>query len=334
MIVLAIESSCDETAVAVVEDGFRVLSSVISSQIDIHKLYGGVVPEIASRNHVERIDAVFKEALSKAGIKKSQIDAVAVTYGAGLLGALIVGVNFAKGLAMALNKPLIPVNHIHAHIAANYISTKLVPPFLCLVVSGGHTALMEVKDYTKPKAIVSTTDDAIGECFDKVARVCGLDYPGGPNVSKLAKLGNPNIKFVLKPHKSKSFSYSGLKTAVINYVHKLQQKNEKVVVEDICASFQKEAIEQIVSISISECKQRNIKKLAIAGGVSANELLRTELQKQCILNNIEFFAPNLSYCTDNAAMVGALAYFLFKNQQTSNFERNQSKIAPVSTIAL
>ena len=310
------------------------MSNEISSQIDIHKLYGGVVPEIASRNHVERIDGVYSEALAKAGKTIDDVDAIAVTYGAGLLGALIVGVNFAKGLALATNKPLIAVNHIHGHIAANYLShPHLKPPFVCLVVSGGHTALLEVKSYTKIKCLASTTDDAIGECFDKVARVCGLEYPGGPNVSRLAKEGNPNIKFVAKSHRGDSFSYSGLKTAVINYVHKQKQAGNKIPVADICASFQNEAIMQVVERAVSECKKRGNKKLAIAGGVSANVLLRQKLEEECKKNEIEFFSPKSEYCTDNAAMIGSMAYYQIGGS-LQGASANMSKIVPTSSIPL
>lgn len=335
MLILSIESSCDETSVAVVKDGREVLSNVISSQIDIHKLYGGVVPEIASRNHVLRIDSVYNEALNRAGKTIDDIDAVAVTYGAGLLGALIVGVNFAKGLALAADKPLIPVNHIWGHIAGNYLShPELKPPFICLVVSGGHTALLEVKDYTKIKCITSTTDDAIGECFDKVARVCGLEYPGGPNVERMAKTGSPNIKFVARPHRGDSFSYSGLKTAVINYVHKETQAGRPLNVPDICASFITEAVEQVVESSIKECKRRGVKTLCIAGGVSASTPLRTRLEEESKPAGIQFFAPKGEYCTDNAAMIGSMAYFLVKDKKLNGFLAKDAAVAPTSTLPL
>lgn len=335
MLILAIESSCDETSIALVENGRNVLSNIISSQIDIHKLYGGVVPEIASRNHVERIDNVFEEALAKAGKTMDDVDAIAVTYGAGLLGALIVGVNFAKGLALATGKPLIAVNHIRGHIAANYITHKdLEPPFVCLVVSGGHTALMEVKSYSSFKCLASTTDDAIGECFDKVARVCGLEYPGGPNISRLAKTGKTNIQFTAKPHRGDSFSYSGLKTAVINYVHRQTQNNQQINVADVCASFQMQAVEQVVSKAILECKNRKISRLAIAGGVSANELLRSRLQEECNKANIQFFAPQSVYCTDNAAMIGAMAYYMIKDKNLKPFSKSQASVLPSSTLPL
>jgi len=335
MLILAIESSCDDTSCALVEDGRKVLSLSISSQIDIHKLYGGVVPEIASRNHVLNIDKVYEDCMQKAGKTINDIDAIAVTYGAGLLGALIVGVNFAKGLAISSNKPLIAVNHIRGHVAGNYIThTNLKPPFICLIVSGGHTCLMEVKNYNNFKCIASTTDDAIGECFDKVARVCGLEYPGGPNISAQAKKGEANITFVAKAHKGDTFSYSGLKTAVINYCHKEAQAGRPLNVPNICASFEKEAIFQVVEKSISECKKHRCNKFAIAGGVSANEELRTRLEEECKKNGIEFFAPKPIYSTDNAAMIGSIAYYLVKGKKLNGFTKDMAKIEPLSTLPL
>lgn len=323
VLVLGIETSCDETAAAVVKNGREVLSSVISSQIEIHKRFGGVVPEIASRNHVMSIDSVVNEALERAGVSLEQIDAIAVTHGAGLLGALIVGVNFAKALSYMGGKPLVGVNHIHGHIAANYLSAQkkllirateekhsLQPPFICLVVSGGHTAVLEVKDYTEFEMLATTTDDAIGEAFDKVARVLGLQYPGGPNVSREAKNGVPNIKFVTKMHENRqNFSYSGLKTAVINYVHKCKQNGEEVNVPDVCASFEHEAVMQVAVRSVELCNQKGLKKLAIAGGVSANSHLREKLSELCKANKIALFLPDLKFCTDNAAMIAAQGYF-------------------------
>ena len=250
ILILGIETSCDETSVAVVKNGREILSNVINTQIDIHKLYGGVVPEIASRNHIMNIDGVYKEALAQAGVTIDDIDAIAVTYGAGLLGALIVGVNFAKALAYSTGKPLIAVNHIEGHIAGNYIAHKdLEPPFACLIVSGGHTALVEMETYTKRRLIGTTTDDAIGEAFDKVARECGLSYPGGPNVQKQAEGIEPTIKFT-NMYKEKitdyNFSYSGLKTAVINHIHNKKQRNEEINIPEICSSFHDEAVMQVV----------------------------------------------------------------------------------------
>ena len=317
--ILGIESSCDDTGIAIVKNGREVLSNVVASQIDIHKLYGGVVPEIASRNHVMNIDGALDEALKQANLTLDKIDAIAVTYGAGLLGALIVGVNFAKALAYATGKPLIAVNHIEGHICANYIAHKdLHPPFMCLIVSGGHTALVEQIDYTTRKLIGTTTDDAIGEAFDKVARECGLEYPGGPNIQRLAKEGQPNIKFVTKPHekhKDYNFSYSGLKTAVINYLHNASQRGETVNISDVCASFQKEAVEQVVFKTIDACKNFGHKKIVLAGGVSANMALRASMQQQAETIGAKVYYPDISLCTDNAAMIASMGYFNFINNK-------------------
>lgn len=313
--ILGIESSCDDTSMSVVKNGREVVSLVISSQIDIHKIYGGVVPEIASRNHVLSLDAVFAETMKKAGISIDDIDAVAVTYGAGLLGSLIVGVNFAKGLAFSCKKPLICVNHIEGHIAANYISHKqLKPPFACLIVSGGHTALVKKNDYTTRTVVGSTTDDAVGEAFDKVARELGLDYPGGPNIEREAEKGQANIKFVTKPHEKfadYNFSYSGLKTAVINYIHNTKQRGEEVCVPDVAASFQKEAIGQLVQKSIYYLKEEHIDKIVLAGGVSANKLLRESMTNEAQKIGARVFYPELVLCTDNAAMIAAAGYYNF-----------------------
>lgn len=333
--ILGIESSCDETSVAIVKNGREVLSNVISSQIDIHKLYGGVVPEIASRNHVLRIDEVCRQALSEAKMTMDGIDAIAVTYGAGLLGALIVGVNFAKALSYRYNKPLIAVNHIEGHIAANYIAHKdLQPPFACLIVSGGHTALCQMTSYTTRKLIGTTTDDAIGEAFDKVARECGLEYPGGPNVDRLAKEGKKSINFVVKPHeklKDFNFSYSGLKTAVINYIHNKHQRGEEVNVADVCRSFEEEAVGQVVYKSIEACKKYKIKTLVLAGGVSANAFLREMAFNEGAKEGIKVLYPPLRLCTDNAAMIASAGYFCFI--EGKNIASNLS-LAPSATIKL
>ena len=334
MLILAIESSCDETSVAVVKDGREVLSNIISSQIDIHKLYGGVVPEIASRNHVKNIVGVYREALKVAGVTMDDIDAIAVTYGAGLLGALVVGVNFAKSLAYATGKPLIAVNHIEGHIAANYIThQKLEPPFVCLIVSGGHTALVEMKNYTTRKLIGTTSDDAIGEAFDKVARECELTYPGGPNVQKAAAKGEAKIKFVNHPLNLKdfNFSYSGLKTAVINYIHNHKQRGEEININDVCASFQDEATDQVALKAIAACKKLKMKKLVISGGVSANLCLRNKLDKLARENGIEVFYPELKLCTDNAAMIGSAAYYNFLAKKSI---ADPKTLAPSSTIEI
>ncbi|MBQ4558189.1 MAG: tRNA (adenosine(37)-N6)-threonylcarbamoyltransferase complex transferase subunit TsaD [Clostridia bacterium] len=312
IIVLAFESSCDDTSVAVVKNGREVLSLVIASQIDIHARFGGVVPEVASRNHLLSISNITEEALNKANLTLSDIDAIAVTYGAGLVGSLMVGVNFAKSLAFALELPLIKVNHIRAHVAANYLSNKdLTPPFLALIVSGGHTALTKVEDYATQTLIGTTHDDAVGEAYDKVAKVLGLGYPGGPVVDKLSKSGNNNIQFI-KPNYNKkdfNFSYSGLKTSVINYLHKTKQRGEDACVEDVCASFQCQAVEELVTKTINASKKYKIDKIALAGGVACNSHLRAEIQKACEKEKKKLYYPTPIECTDNAAMVGAEAYY-------------------------
>ena len=313
--ILAIESSCDETSVSVVENGRVVLSNVVASQIEIHKKFGGVVPEIASRNHVSAISNIYKQALLEAKITEKDLDAIAVTYGAGLVGALLVGVNFAKALAFSLNLPLIGVSHIKGHIAANYLTYKnLNPPFVCLMVSGGHTAILNVDSFNTHTLIGTTVDDAAGEAFDKVARILGLSYPGGPNVDKLAKDGKETIKFVSHTplQNSFNFSFSGLKTAVINYVNNKKQKGEEISIPDVCASFQIQAAQELVFKTMKALESLNSKKLVIAGGVSANSKLKSLLKEECLKKNIELFMPNLALCTDNAAMIGSAAYFMAK----------------------
>ncbi len=312
VLILSVESSCDETSIALVKNGREVLSNIISSQIDIHKLYGGVVPEIASRNHIKNISGVLEEALNEAGKTLEDVDAVAVTYGAGLIGALLVGVNFAKTLAYALKVPLIAVSHVHGHIGANYISHKnLTPPFLCLMVSGGHTAIVQVEDYCSFKLLGMTVDDSVGECFDKVARVLGLYYPGGPNVERLAKNGEKKVKFNYHTPlpNSLDFSFSGLKTAVVNYVHNKEQKGEEFSKADVAMSFQELAIDELESKVAMAIKKVGAKKLVIAGGVGANKALRGRLEKTCKSLGVEMFAPDLKFCTDNAAMIGSIAYY-------------------------
>ena len=333
--ILGIESSCDETSVAVIKNGKEVLSNVINTQIDIHKLYGGVVPEIASRNHVMNIDGVYEEALKRANVTIGDIDAIAVTYGAGLLGSLIVGVNFAKALAYSTGKPLIKVNHIEGHIAGNYIAhSDLEPPFICLIVSGGHTALVEMKTYMERKLIGTNTDDAIGEAFDKVARECGLSYPGGPSVQKQAESGKAVIKFtnMLKEKITDyNFSYSGLKTAVINYLHNKRQKNEEINIPDVCASFQDEAVMQVVTKSMQAVRQLGFKKIVLAGGVSANLHLRKRMEEEAQKIGVSVYYPPISLCTDNAAMIASAGYY--------NYIENKSIVdprvlVPTSNIAL
>lgn len=324
--ILAIESSCDETAAAVVVDGRDVLSNIISSQIAQHKLYGGVVPEIASRKHIEKINQVVKLALEEANTSLSDIDAVAVTYGPGLVGALLVGVSHAKALAFAADKPLIGVNHIEGHINANYITNKaLEPPFLCLVVSGGHTHLVKVCDYGKYEILGRTLDDAAGEAFDKVARAIGLGYPGGPKIEELSKIGNPDaIKFP-KAKISNSeldFSFSGLKSAVLNYINGAQMKGEKIVQADLAASFQKCVIEVLRDNLMKAAKIYDMKKIALAGGVTANKTLREAIAKACRENAYEFYCPDTILCTDNAAMIGAAAYHSFMENRFDDWSLN------------
>lgn len=315
VLILGVESSCDETSVAIVENGVKVLSNVVASQIDIHAKYGGVVPEIASRNHIEAIIPVIDEAIEKAGIKLSDIDAVAGTYGAGLVGALLVGLNFAKALAYSLNVPFIPTNHIAGHICANFIEyPDLKPPFACLIVSGGHTAIVIQKDYASHKLLGQTQDDAIGECFDKVARVLGLEYPGGPKVDKLAQNGQNNIIFRNHNALSNSYdvSFSGLKTAVVNYVHNLTQKGEKINIEDICASFSEQALNELIDKTIKGAIENGCEKIALAGGVAGNSYLRNTMKERAKQNGIEVYYPPLSLCGDNAGMIASAGYFKAK----------------------
>ena len=312
---LAIESSCDETACAIVKNGREVLANVIATQIEIHRRFGGVVPEIASRNHTLAIENVVKEALLQAKMTKDDIDAIAVTYGAGLLGALLVGVNFAKGLAYAWHKPLFAVSHIRGHIAANYIDSTLEPPYLCLLASGGHTAIVKVEDYSTLKLLGQSKDDAAGEAFDKVARVLGLPYPGGPEIEKLAKEGQARFECPIPHHTGELyFSYSGLKTYVINLVHNFEQKGEVVPKADVAASFQKAAVAQLVNVLSRAIKETGIKKIAVAGGVSANAALRAEFDRLG-KEGCDVHYPKLKYCTDNAAMIGAEAYYLIIDGQ-------------------
>lgn len=313
VLILAIESSCDETAAAVIKNGREVLSNVISSQIELHKLYGGVVPEIASRKHIEKINQVIEEALADAGVTLGGLDAVAVTYGPGLVGALLVGVAEAKAISYAANLPLVGVHHIEGHISANYIENRdLEPPFICLVVSGGHTHLVKVKDYGEYEILGRTRDDAAGEAFDKVARAIGLGYPGGPKIDRLSKEGNPDaIRFP----KAKiadavyDFSFSGLKSAVLNYLNGCRMKGEAVCKADVAASFQKAVTDVLVEHAIRAVKESGMDKLAIAGGVASNGALRAAMEKACVENKIRFYRPSPILCTDNAAMIGAAAYY-------------------------
>ena len=333
MKILSIESSCDETAAAVVEDGREVLSSVIASQVEEHKLYGGAVPEIASRRHAEAIVPVVSKALSDASLTMDDIDAIAVTHAPGLIGALLVGVNFAKGLSLATGKPLVPTHHLRSHIASNYISHKeLKPPFMCLVVSGGHSHIVMVEDYTKMKVIGRTRDDAAGEAFDKAARTMGMPYPGGIEMDKVAELGNPDAFKFPRPvvHDAPyDFSFSGLKTAVINLIHNLEQRGEAVPREDICASFRSAVVELLVSNTMKACEDFGVKTLVVAGGVSANSLLRKRLSEESEKRGFMFFKPDKSVCTDNAAMVGSQGYYEYLSGNIADLSLNAVATLPI-----
>ena len=326
VIILAIESSCDETAASVVKNGREVLSNVISSQIDLHTLYGGVVPEIASRKHIERINQVVEQALSDASVTWDDITAIAVTYGPGLVGALLVGVSFAKALAFALKKPLIGVHHIEGHISANYIENKeLEPPFMCLVVSGGHSHLVKVKDYGEYEILGRTRDDAAGEAFDKVARAIGLGYPGGPKIDKVSNDGNPEaIAFprAKVADNEYDFSFSGLKSAVLNYLNSCEMKGETVNQADVAASFQKAVVDVLVGHSMDALSQYGFKKFAIAGGVASNTHLRAAMVEACEKRNITFYHPSPILCTDNAAMIGAAAYYEYQKGVRHGWDLN------------
>ena len=331
--ILAFESSCDETSVAVVENGRKVLSNVVASQIDIHTRFGGVVPEIASRNHILAINPCLEQALKEANCTLDDIDAVAVTQGAGLVGALLVGVTSAKALAYAIKKPLIAVNHIKGHISANFVAHKdLKPPFVCLITSGGHTAIVKVVDFNKFEMLGTTQDDAIGEAFDKVARIIGLGYPGGPKIDKMAKQGHANITFVKQDAFEHTFdvSYSGLKTAVINYVHSKQQKGEEINVPDICASFQKQAVEMLTQKVVRACKEQDLKTIVLAGGVAANSCLRETLETLCKENDLELKYPPISLCGDNAAMIGSLAYFNLQTDDPADLSMSAKPNIPLN----
>lgn len=312
--ILGIESSCDETSAAVVKNSRECLSNVIASQIEIHRRFGGVVPEIAGRNHLLAVMPVVDEALAKAGIGMKDLDAVAVTYGAGLIGCLLVGVSAAKAIAYALGIPLIAVNHIQGHIAANFIAfPDLQPPLLSLVASGGHTSIIAVEDYNTYKSISATLDDAIGESFDKVARILGLPYPGGPEIDRHGRNGKANIRFCPNLHVrgDLSYTFSGLKTAVVNYVHNLRQRGEEIPVDDICASFTAEAVGYTVDTFIRCAEERGVTRLALAGGVAANSYLRSLLASECEKRGFSLFVPPPVLCTDNAAMIAARGSFAF-----------------------
>ena len=324
--ILAIESSCDETAAAVVKNGRTVLSNVISSQIALHTLYGGVVPELASRKHIEKINQVITQALTDADVTLDDMDAIAVTYGPGLVGALLVGVAEAKAIAYAKKKPLVGVHHIEGHICANFIENKeLEPPFICLVVSGGHTHLVVVEDYGKYKILGRTRDDAAGEAFDKVARAIGLGYPGGPKIDKISKEGNPEAITFPRAKVGDSeydFSFSGLKSSVLNYLNSCQMKGEEINRADVAASFQKAVTDVLVQNAMHGVKAYGLNKLAIAGGVASNSALRAAMKEACEKNGVEFYYPSPIFCTDNAAMIGVAGYYEYMAGVRSGLDLN------------
>ncbi len=324
--ILAIESSCDETAAAVVQNGREVLSNIISSQVDLHTVYGGVVPEIASRKHMENIDAVTEAALQAAGKGFADIDAVAVTYGPGLVGALLVGLSYAKSLAFALQKPLLGVHHIKGHVAANFIEyPDLEPPFICLIVSGGHSNLVLQRDYTHIELIGKTRDDAAGEAFDKVARSVGLGYPGGPKIDKKAKEGNPEAIIFPKAKVSDNkydFSFSGIKSAVLNYQNTTKLRGEEVLVADLAASFQKAVVDVLVEHTMMAAEEYQMTTVAMAGGVAANSCLREQMKRECEKRGLRLCYPSPVYCTDNAAMIGAAAYFEYRAGRRQGWDLN------------
>lgn len=326
MKILAVESSCDETAVAIVEDGRNVLTDCIASQVDLHRIYGGVVPEIASRKHIEAIYGLADQALEKTGLKRSDIDAVAVTYAPGLIGAVLVGVNFAKAAALALDKPLIPVHHIRGHIAANYLACPdLEPPFLCLVVSGGHTMIIDVQDYTKMEVLGTTLDDAAGECFDKVGRVLGMPYPGGAALDRAAQIGDER-KYVLPRSKPGAnpldMSFSGLKTAALNLIHHAEQVGEELDINSLCASFCAAVSDTLVPRVVMALEQTGHRKIAVAGGVAANSRIRADILAAAEKLGAQVYMPPLSLCGDNAAMIGAQAYYEYLAGNTAGMELN------------
>ena len=336
MNVLALESSCDETAAAVVKDGREVLSNIVASQVEEHRIYGGVVPEIASRRHTEALSGVTREALSEAGLTLADIDAIAVTAAPGLIGALLVGVNFAKGLAAATGLPLVPVHHLRGHIAANYLAhPDLEPPFLCLVVSGGHSHIVTVNDYTDFTVIGRTRDDAAGECFDKAARAMGMPYPGGIALDARAENGDPNAFRFPRPRVDGSpydFSFSGMKTAVLNLLHNAEQKGESVNVDDVCASFRAKVVELLCDNTLAAADELGAKTIVLAGGVSANKALRREMQARCDKTGRKLYVPPLCYCGDNAAMIGAQGYYEFLAGHVADQTLNATASLPITEI--
>ncbi|MDE6412678.1 MAG: tRNA (adenosine(37)-N6)-threonylcarbamoyltransferase complex transferase subunit TsaD [Eubacterium sp.] len=335
MKILGIESSCDETAAAVVEDGRIVKSNVIATSLEEHKLYGGVVPEIASRRHAESISGVVKEALEQAGCALDDIDAIAVTFAPGLIGALLVGVNFAKGLAVSANKPLVPVHHLRSHIASNYLTSDIEPPFLCLIVSGGHSHIVAVNSYTDYEIIGKTRDDAAGEALDKAGRTMGLPYPGGISIDKISKEGNPDAFAFPHPRVDGApfdFSFSGLKTSVINLVHNAEQKGEEINIPDLAASFQKNVVGCLISNLEKAAAEFGYTKIVIAGGVSANSLLRSECEKLCKKHGWKLYLPELKYCGDNAAMVASQGYYEFLAGVRAEADLNAYATMPIDIV--
>lgn len=333
MKILGIESSCDETAAAVVEDGRTVLSDVVASQVEEHKIYGGVVPEIASRRHTESVCGVVQKALADAGCTFADIDAIAVTYAPGLIGALLVGVNYAKGLVLTTGIPLVPVHHLRGHIAANYVcSPELEPPFLALVVSGGHTHLVNVTGYTTFEVLGKTRDDAAGESLDKVARTLGLPYPGGLNLDKIAAEGDPNAYQFPHPHVTGSeydFSFSGLKTFAVNLVHNAEQKGETVSPADLGASYLKAVTEILVGHTITAAKATGAKQIVLAGGVSANSVLRCRMSEECEKRHISLYMPSLRYCGDNAVMIASQGYYEYQSGKRADLTLNAAATMPI-----
>lgn len=333
-LILGIESSCDETAAAVVKDGREVMSNIISTQVEIHKKYGGVVPEIASRKHLEAVNAVIAEAIEKAGITFDDLDAISVTYAPGLVGALLVGVSAAKALAFALDKPLVPVHHIRGHICANFIEHKdLKPPFICLVASGGHSHIVKVCDYTEFEVLGRTRDDAAGEAFDKVARILGLPYPGGPEIDKCAVGGNEDfVKFkkVSFGDGNYDFSFSGIKTGVLNYVNNARQRGEEFDIKDVAASFQKSVVEVLCDRLFEAAKEHGINKIALAGGVAANSRLRREIESRG--EGYEIYFPSLGFCTDNAAMIASSGYYEFEKGNIAHLSLNAIPYLEIDNI--
>lgn len=335
MKILGIESSCDETAAAVVEDGRTVKSNIIATSLDEHKLYGGVVPEIASRRHAESISGVVKEALEQARCTIDDIDAIAVTFAPGLIGALLVGVNFAKGLAVSAGKPLVPVHHLRSHIASNYLSSDLEPPFLCLIVSGGHSHIAAVNSYTDYKIIGRTRDDAAGEALDKAGRTMGLPYPGGISIDKISRQGNPDAFPFPHPRVDGApydFSFSGLKTSVINTVHNARQKGEEINIPDLAASFQKNVVQCLISNLEKVSENFGYTKIVLAGGVSANSLLRSESEKLCRRHGWQLHLPELKYCGDNAAMVAAQGYYEYLSGVKADSSLNAYATMPIDNV--